>query len=88
MKVKKRFQGIVVSDKMDKTVVVSVRRYVAHPKYGKYMMKSKNFKAHDESNLYKEGDAVIIEETRPLSKSKNFQVIGKTTTSQKDKVTE
>ena len=74
---KKKLKGVVVSDKMNKTVVVLVNRFVKHPKYGKFLSKSKRYKAHDEENTYKVGDKVIIEETRPISKDKNFAVIGK-----------
>lgn len=74
---KKKLTGTVVSDKMDKTVVVNVSRYVAHKKYGKYFKIDKRFKAHDENNEYKVGDSVIIEEARPMSKDKNFIVIGR-----------
>ena len=73
----KKLTGTVVSDKMDKTVVVNVNRYVAHKKYGKYFKIDKRYKAHDENNEYKTGDVVIIEESRPLSKDKHFVVIGK-----------
>lgn len=73
----KKLQGVVVSDKMMKTVTVLVNRFVKHPKYGKFMNISKKYKAHDENNTYKEGDQVIIEECRPLSKDKTFTVIGK-----------
>lgn len=73
---RKKLTGKVVSDKMDKTVVVNVNRYVAHKKYGKYFKIDKRYKAHDENNTYKVGDLVIIEECRPLSKDKNFTVIG------------
>ena len=71
---KKTLRGVIVSDKMDKTVVVLVDRYEKHPKYGKYRRISKRFKAHDENNEYKEGDEVIIEETVPVSKGKTFLV--------------
>lgn len=74
----KTMTGEIVSDKMDKTVVVSVSRFVKHPKYGKYTKRSKNFKAHDENNEYKTGERVTIEETVPYSKSKKFKVVGKT----------
>jgi small subunit ribosomal protein S17 len=74
---KKTLRGVVVSDKMQKTVVVEVNRFVKHPKYGKYMKQSKKYKAHDEENVYKTGDKVSIEETRPISKDKTFKVIGK-----------
>ena len=72
---KKILSGVVVSDKMDKTISVLVNRFVKHPKYGKYMKTSKKYKAHDEENKYKEGDKVSIEETRPISKDKTFKVI-------------
>jgi small subunit ribosomal protein S17 len=74
---RKKLTGKVVSDKMDKTVVVNVQRYVAHKKYGKFYKIDKRYKAHDENNEYHVGDMVIIEESRPLSKDKNFVVIGK-----------
>jgi small subunit ribosomal protein S17 len=74
---RKKLTGTVVSDKMDKTVVVNVSRYVSHKKYGKFYKIDKRYKAHDENNEYKTGDSVIIEECRPLSKDKNFTVIGK-----------
>lgn len=67
--------GTVVSDKMQKTVVVLVKRFVKHPKYGKYISSSKKYKAHDEQNQFKVGDKVSIRETRPLSKDKCFEVI-------------
>ncbi|MEK7460449.1 MAG: 30S ribosomal protein S17 [Patescibacteria group bacterium] len=75
----KRLQGVVVSDKMEKTITVLVNRFVKHPKYGKFMNSSKKYKAHDENNTYKEGDQVIIEECRPISKDKTFTVVGKKT---------
>ena len=68
-------KGIVVSDKMDKTVVVSVTRFVKHPLYGKFYKVSKKYKAHDEENKYKVGDNVEIVETRPISKDKHFRVV-------------
>lgn len=71
----KILQGVVVSDKMDKTVVVSVVRFVKHPKYQKYVKITKKFKAHDENNAAKIGDKVEIKETRPLSKDKRFVVV-------------
>ena len=74
-KSKKRIKGVVVSDKMQKTVVVLTHRFVKHPKYGKFMRISKKYKAHDENNKYKIGDTVLIEETRPISKDKTFRVI-------------
>ena len=74
-KPKKILKGVVVSDKMDKTVVVEVTRCVEHKKYGKRIKKSKKYKAHDEKNEKKIGDNVSIEETRPISKDKKFKVI-------------
>jgi small subunit ribosomal protein S17 len=68
-------KGVVVSDKMDKTVVVSVSNFIKHPKYGKYYKVSKKYKAHDEENKYKVGDEVEILETRPISKDKKFKVV-------------
>ena len=73
----KKLTGKVVSDKMDKTVVVNTSRYVAHKKYGKYFKIDKNFKAHDENNEYKVGETVVIEECRPLSRDKSFKVVGR-----------
>jgi small subunit ribosomal protein S17 len=71
----KVLKGVVVSDKMDKTIVVSVSRFVKHPLYGKFYKVSKKYKAHDEKNQYKIGDKVEIIETRPISKDKRFRVI-------------
>ena len=71
----KTLNGIVVSDKMDKTVVVSVTRFVKHPLYGKFYKVNKKYKAHDENNKYKTGDKVEIVETRPISKEKKFRVV-------------
>lgn len=68
-------KGTVVSDRMDKTVVVAVERMVAHPLYGKQMAKRSKFYAHDENNEYRTGDVVRIEETRPLSKRKRWRVV-------------
>jgi len=70
-------KGVVVSDKMDKTVVVNVSRFVKHPLYGKFYKVSKKYKAHDEGNVYKIGDKVEIVETRPISKDKRFKVVAK-----------
>jgi len=70
----KTLNGVVVSDKMDKTVVVLVSRFVKHPKYDKYYNTSKKYKVHDEENKYKIGDKVEIVETRPISKDKKFKV--------------
>lgn len=69
--------GVVVSDKMDKTVVVSISRFVKHPKYGKFYKINKKYKAHDEENTYKVGDKVDITETKPISKDKRFKVVKK-----------
>lgn len=74
---KKRLKGIVVSDKMDKTVVVEVERIKEHPKYKRRYRVHKRYKAHDEENRYQVGDKVIIEECRPLSREKRWRVIGK-----------
>lgn len=74
----KKLKGVVISDKMGKTVVVLVERYVKHPLYKKYIKKNKRYKAHDEKKEYKVGDKVVIEECRPISKEKHFRVIGKT----------
>ena len=68
-------QGLVVSDKMDKTVVVAVESYRPHPIYKKAMRRIKKFKAHDEQNACHIGDMVKIEETRPLSKEKHWRVV-------------
>lgn len=67
--------GVVVSDKMDKTITVSVERKVKHPIYHKFVKKSKSFHAHDEKNECGVGDTVRIMETRPLSKSKNWRLV-------------
>ncbi len=67
--------GVVVSDKMDKTVVVAVERLVKHPLYKKYIKRTKKFKAHDERNECQIGDKVKIMETRPLSKTKRWRVV-------------
>ena len=68
-------QGLVVSDKMDKTVVVAVESYRPHPIYKKAVRRIKKFKAHDEQNSCHIGDMVKIEETRPLSKEKRWRVV-------------
>ena len=70
-------KGVVTSDKMQKTVVVSVNRLIKHPKYKKYYKISKKFKAHDERGEYHTGDKVIIQETKPMSKDKHWMVISK-----------
>ncbi|MBO1349937.1 MAG: 30S ribosomal protein S17 [Hormoscilla sp. GUM202] len=73
MPIKERV-GVVVSDKMQKTVVVAVENRSAHQKYGKIMVRTKRYKAHDEENRCKEGDRVRIRETRPLSRTKRWMV--------------
>ena len=67
--------GRVVSDKMDKTVVVEVERRVLHPKYRKYVNRRKKYKAHDEENSCKIDDVVVIQESRPLSRTKRWVVV-------------
>ena len=74
---RKKIDGVVISDKMDKTVVVNANRFVKHEKYGKFYKINKKYKAHDENNEYKVGDKVTIEETRPISKDKSFKVLKK-----------
>ena len=73
---RKIFTGTVVSDKMDKTVVVAVTRLFEHPAYKKTVKKVVRFKAHDPENRSKTGDRVIIAECRPLSKDKRWRVVG------------
>lgn len=67
--------GRVVSDKMDKTVTVEVTRRIKHPRYHKYITRRKNFKAHDEENECRVDDTVVIQESRPLSRTKRWVVI-------------
>ena len=67
--------GIVVSDKMDKTIVVAIRDNVKHPLYKKIIKRTVRFKAHDENNIANVGDKVMIMETRPLSKDKNWRLV-------------
>ncbi len=74
---KQQLTGIIVSDKMDKTVVVKVDIRKRHPKYKKAYTISKKFKAHDENNEYKTGERVVIESIRPMSKEKKFKVLNK-----------
>ena len=73
---KRQLTGKVVSDKMDKTIVVSVERRLLHPKYKKFVRKSAKYHVHDETNAFKEGQSVVIEESRPYSKKKCWIVIG------------
>ncbi|MCS7242078.1 MAG: 30S ribosomal protein S17 [Candidatus Caldatribacterium sp.] len=75
MGMRKRFVGEVVSDAMDKTVVVRVERITEHPLYKKKIRRSVKFKAHDENNMCSVGDKVLIEETRPLSRTKRWRVV-------------
>jgi len=72
---KKIRTGVVVSDKMDKTIVVAVERLMRHPLYGKTIKKTKKFKAHDENNECKVGDVVAIMETRPISREKHWRLV-------------
>ncbi len=77
---KRVLTGTVVSDKTDKTVVVKVERRFTHPVLKKTVRRSKKYHAHDEANEFKEGETVRIEETRPLSKLKNWRVIDRVNT--------
>jgi small subunit ribosomal protein S17 len=70
-------QGVVVSDACDKTVIVRVERRIKHPAYKKYITLSKKYIAHDEHNTYHSGDAVRIQESRPISKRKHWVVLGR-----------
>jgi len=72
---KRVLQGVVVSDKTEKTVTVKVERRVMHPLYKKFIKRSKKYAAHDEANACKEGDLVSIRECRPISKSKRWEVV-------------
>lgn len=74
---KRQFSGTVISDKMQKTVVVEVEKVKTHPKYRRRYKIHKKYKAHDEKGEYKAGDKVLIEETRPISKEKRWRVISK-----------
>lgn len=67
--------GVVVSDKMEKTIVVAIKTLVRHPLYGKMVKQTTKFKAHDEKNMCQIGDTVKIMETRPISKDKNWRVV-------------
>ena len=75
MSVKAQLTGRVVSDKMEKTVVVAIERRVPHPVYGKMVTRTRKVKAHDEENTAKAGDLVRIAETRPLSKDKRWRLV-------------
>ena len=70
-----KLTGRVVSDKMNKTVTVLVERKVKHPLYGKFVRRSKKYHAHDENNEFHPGDLVLIEETRPMSRTKTWKVV-------------
>ncbi len=72
---KRILQGVVVSDKMDKTVVVQVERRVMHPIYKKFVRRTKKYAAHDEGNVHKVGEIVRIRECRPISKRKRWEVM-------------
>ena len=72
---RKERTGVVVSNKMDKTIVIEVKRKVKHPIYGKFVNKTSKYYAHDEDNTCSIGDTVLIMETRPLSKSKNWRLV-------------
>ena len=77
---KRVLTGLIVSDKGDKTVVVNVERKVKHPLYGKIIRRSKKYHAHDESNEFKLGETVRIEETAPISKLKTWKVVDRVNT--------
>jgi small subunit ribosomal protein S17 len=72
---KRILQGVVVSDKMDKTIVVQVERRVMHPIYKKFVRRTKKYAAHDETNAHKVGETVRIQECRPISKRKRWEVL-------------
>jgi small subunit ribosomal protein S17 len=73
--IRKQITGFVTSNKMDKTITVSVERKLRHPIYGKFVKKTKKFTAHDENNECTEGDLVLITESRPLSKMKRWRLV-------------
>ncbi len=72
---RKERTGVVVSNKMDKTIIIAVKRKVKHPIYGKFVNKTSKYYAHDENNECTIGDTVLIMETRPLSKTKNWRLV-------------
>jgi small subunit ribosomal protein S17 len=74
-KVQRTLTGKVVSNKMDKSITVLIERRVKHPVYGKYLTRSSKIHAHDENNVCKEGDVVTIKETRPISKTKSWELV-------------
>ncbi len=73
----RKLEGVVVSDKMQKTRVIEIERFKKHPKYQKYYRVTARFKVHDEKNEYRVGDKVVIEETRPTSKEKRWRIVAK-----------
>ena len=73
--IRKSRVGIVISDKMDKTIVVKIERKAKHPLYGKTVKITKKYKAHDEENVAKVGDKVLIAETRPISRDKRWRLV-------------
>jgi small subunit ribosomal protein S17 len=73
----KVFKGTIISDKMNKTVVVKVEDYKKHPRYGRFYKSDKKYKAHDEKGEFHTGDKVLIQETKPISKDKHFIVVKK-----------
>lgn len=74
-KVIQTLQGKVISNKMDKTIVVKIERKIKHPLYGKYMVRSTKVHAHDEENTCQEGDIVVVKEVRPIAKTKSWQLV-------------
>jgi small subunit ribosomal protein S17 len=74
-KIQRTLSGVVTSNKMDRTIVVLVERKTKHPLYGKYITRSTKIHAHDENNLCKEGDKVLIAECRPISKTKQWRLV-------------
>ncbi len=74
-KQKRTLEGLVVSDKMDKTVVVAVQRLTPHPLYGRVLRRTNKYKAHDETNDCHQGDRVVITECRPVSRDKSWRVV-------------
>jgi small subunit ribosomal protein S17 len=74
-KIERSLTGVVISDKMDKTIVVKIERKTAHPLYGKYVRRSTKYHVHDENNECKVGNTVMIKECRPLSKTKHWSLI-------------
>ncbi len=74
-KKEKKISGVVVSDKMTDTIIVKTESYKKHPKYGKFIKKTKKIVAHDAGNTAKEGDKVMIVESKPISKTKRFTIV-------------